>query len=157
MGGPVSTTQPQDEAEIARSGAPLHVRTGTIAVICHLIHFGWNAEGGKEEHKTAGWKCSPFRYSLFLTTFGFSPTSSGCSSSASATRKPTTSIRVSHQRLCGDAGSHFCQLWSDIRRTALRHLSAESAHDPPRTTCDQRRSVGRVTGRRLSGLAANRS
>ncbi len=43
--------------------------------------------------------------------------SSGCSSSASTTRKPTTSIRVSHQILCGSCGSCFIQLLSETRRT----------------------------------------
>ena len=56
------------------------------------------------------------------------------SPSAITTRNPITSMRVSHQMLCGSHGSHFSQLLSDTRRAALRHRSALSAHDPPRAT-----------------------
>ena len=57
--------------------------------------------------------------------------------------------------LCGSCGSHFIQLGSDTRRVALRHRSALSNHDPPRTTCAHFLSVGGITGLRLSGFAAH--
>src|SRR5262249_20163575 len=93
-------------------------------------------------------------HSRLLTTFGLSPPSSGCSSSASTTRKPITSMRVSHQMLWGSCGSHFIQLLSETRRVALRHRSAFSAHDPPRTTCDHLSAGGTLTRRRLRLFAA---
>src|SRR5438046_2242169 len=71
--------------------------------------------------------------------------------------KPITPMRVSHRMLCGSCGSHCIQLGADTRRAAVRHRSALSAHDPPRTTCDHFSAVGTVTGRRLSLFAARRS
>ena len=69
-----------------------------------------------------------------------------CSSTARTTRKPTKSALVSHQMLCGRCGSSMSQLLSEPRRAALRQAGGSSAQEPPRTTCEKRRSIGRYTG-----------
>src|SRR5262249_17388367 len=93
--------------------------------------------------------------SLCLVTFDRKPFRFSCSSTARTTRKPTNSALVSHQMLRGRCGSSLIQDGSERRRTAQRTCPAGSSYEPPRTTCDQRFSVGSSTGDSVNSSAGN--
>src|SRR6516225_2068164 len=88
----------------------------------------------------------PNAYWLHHVTFDRTPLSRSSSSTARTTRKPTQSASVIHQMLCGLCGSRLSQVLSEKRRMALRHFSASSFHEPPRSTFGYRSSVGILMG-----------
>ena len=51
------------------------------------------------------------------------------------TRKPTNWASEKYQMLLGNCGSCIFQERSEPRRAALRHITASSSQEPPRTEC----------------------
>ena len=90
-------------------------------------------------------------YGLYVALFarGMRPTIPVRSSSPidRQTRKPTVSMNVSHQMLCGSCGSCFIHNLSEPTRAALRRPFASLLKCPPRATCDHLFSVGLKQGR----------